>query len=136
MNAARTSGPTIPLRKISRLPEHLQSQGGDVTTECPPWLLGDDTAFAVYITEDNASLFATRGAVVFGTKCRMPDKGDIGLFFMKDGQFVVRYVVSTEDGKFVVLTFPTSTTNPKIRRETIKATDTTEIALMAGSRRL
>jgi hypothetical protein len=66
----------------------------------------------------------------------MPDKGDIGLFFMKDGQFVVRYVVSTEDGKFVVLTFPTSTTNPKIRRETVKATDTTEIALMAGSRRL
>lgn len=125
--------PLIPMRHVSRLPGALRSQTGASTTECPHWLEGDDTAYAVEASDGSFEPLLPAGTILYATKRRTPHRGDLIIIDTADDQMLVRFVVQVKENAFETL-LP-DVVHKSIKREVVCFNTIKDLAVIAGTRR-
>ncbi|WP_298962426.1 hypothetical protein [uncultured Methylobacterium sp.] len=108
-------GRTIPLRHVSSLPSSLApTVREDVQEACPPYMVGDETAFAFRMPDDSLAPVVRGGMLMFATKRRDPAAGDIILVIDGTGRAKVRLVTDVDSDGFQV-----ERLHPERKQETI-----------------
>ena len=108
-----------------------------VYVDCPPWLEGDESAFATYMVGENLVPFLRPGALFYGTKRRDPIIGDVVILTYKDDRTAVRVVERIHPGEGYDVGFVGFVGRDiELKRETIKFDDLSEVAVVAGTCRI
>lgn len=103
-------------------------------TPTPPFLEGDDTAFAFYMPEDSI-IAGMRGVLLYATKRRDPVEEDCVMFVMKNGSLHVRIIMEIHPDHFSTLRL-TSRDSMRSAKEKIKFDQINEMAVIAGTCRI
>lgn len=97
VKSPHSDGKMIPLRHVSSLPASLAPKVTDEVQEhCPPYMMGDETAFAFRMPDDSLAPIVRGGMLMFATKRRDPSSGDILLVIDDTGRARVRMVTDVD----------------------------------------
>ncbi|AWB20630.1 hypothetical protein DA075_06585 [Methylobacterium currus] len=119
---------TIPLRHVSSLPSSLApTVREEVQEACPPYMLGDETAFAFRMPDDSLAPVIRGGSMMFATKRRDPTSGDILLVIDESGRALVRLVTDVDSAGIHV-----ERLSPERKAETVSFDDVKDFGVVEG----